>query len=323
MKIKLLLSTLLTVSLYTSTQASLVNKVKADYISSDYAKTKYPIVLVHGMSGFSRLGTDGLGIDYWYQIVPDLARNGGNIWTSSVSPFNSTEIRGEQLLQQIDEVIAITGQPKVNLIGHSHGGPTIQYIEGVAPEKVASLTAVAGAMQGAEFADNLLKDPTSAAKTIATYNMQGDMTSFFEGAPELKNDARAALTSLGIKSSTEFNKKYGSAAIPKNCNIPSSGQKITPNGIYHYSWSGNQQVTNIFDIIDTAQVIATIQTIGTTNNDGILSSCTMNYGQVIRNDYSHNHYDAINQYFGLRGLFSQDPVAIFRQHANRLKLDGL
>lgn len=75
----------------------------------------------HGMAGFNRVGTDTLGLDYWYQILPDLARNGGNVWATRVSPFNSTEVRGEQLAQQVEEIIAITGKPKVNLIGHSHG----------------------------------------------------------------------------------------------------------------------------------------------------------------------------------------------------------
>lgn len=73
------------------------------------------------MAGFNRVGTDTLGLDYWYQILPDLARNGGNVWATRVSPFNSTEVRGEQLAQQVEEIIAITGKPKVNLIGHSHG----------------------------------------------------------------------------------------------------------------------------------------------------------------------------------------------------------
>ena len=34
--------------------------------------------------------------------------------------MNSTEIRGEQTLQQVEEILAITGKAKVNLIGHSH-----------------------------------------------------------------------------------------------------------------------------------------------------------------------------------------------------------
>ncbi|MEX7542196.1 esterase/lipase family protein, partial [Acinetobacter baumannii] len=108
-----------------ATHATNAEQVKSSFVYSTYAQTKYPLVFNHGMAGFNRVGTDTLGLDYWYQILPDLARNGGNVWATRVSPFNSTEVRGEQLAQQVEEIIAITGKPKVNLIGHSHGGPTI------------------------------------------------------------------------------------------------------------------------------------------------------------------------------------------------------
>ncbi len=78
-------------------------------------------------------------MDYWYQITPDLARNGANVWATRVSPFNSTEIRGEQPAQQVQDIIAITGKPKVNLIGHSHGGPTVRYVVGIMPNLHQSL----------------------------------------------------------------------------------------------------------------------------------------------------------------------------------------
>lgn len=98
-------------------------KIEPSYTSSDYAKTKYPILLVHGWGlGFSRLGTQTFGLDYFYQIAPDLACNGATLFVASLSVANSTEVRGEQLLKQVDEVRAITGLDKVNLIGHSHGG---------------------------------------------------------------------------------------------------------------------------------------------------------------------------------------------------------
>lgn len=104
-----------------ATHATNAEQVKSSFVYSTYAQTKYPLVFNHGMAGFNRVGTDTLGLDYWYQILPDLARNGGNVWATRVSPFNSTEVRGEQLAQQVEEIIAITGKPKVNLIGHSHG----------------------------------------------------------------------------------------------------------------------------------------------------------------------------------------------------------
>ena len=49
---------------HASTQASQVT-AKA---SSQYAKTKYPIVFSHGMAGFIRVGTDQFGLDYWYRF---------------------------------------------------------------------------------------------------------------------------------------------------------------------------------------------------------------------------------------------------------------
>lgn len=36
------------------------------------------------MSGFIRVGTDPIGLDYWYQILPNLARNGANVWATRV-----------------------------------------------------------------------------------------------------------------------------------------------------------------------------------------------------------------------------------------------
>ncbi len=74
------------------------SQIKSNYVASNYAKTKYPLVFAHGMGGWIRAGTDELGVDYWYQILPDLARNGANPWATRVSPFNTSEVRGEQLL---------------------------------------------------------------------------------------------------------------------------------------------------------------------------------------------------------------------------------
>ena len=58
-------------------------------------------------------------------------------------------------------------------------------------------------------------------------------------------------------------------------------------------------------------------------NDGLVSRCSNHWGQVLRDDYAWNHIDEINHVFGLRGLFSSDPVSVYRAHANRLKGLGL
>ncbi len=129
MKYRLLIAGLLSTCALAATQTqAAASQIKSNYVASNYAKTKYPLVFAHGMGGWIRAGTDELGVDYWYQILPDLARNGANAWATRVSPFNTSEVRGEQLLQQVDEILAITGAPKVNLLGHSHGGHSIAYV---------------------------------------------------------------------------------------------------------------------------------------------------------------------------------------------------
>lgn len=99
--------------------------------TSNYAKTRYPLVMPHGWLVWSRIGSESFNINYWYQILPDLARHGSRIFAAQLSPAHTTEFRGEQLIAQVEEVIAISGQNKVNLIGHSHGGPTVRYVAAV------------------------------------------------------------------------------------------------------------------------------------------------------------------------------------------------
>ena len=157
MKFGVFITGLLLAGTCLSTQASTQASQVTAKASSQYAKTQYPIVFAHGMAGFIRVGTDQFGLDYWYQILPDLARNGGNVWATRVSPFNSSEIRGEQLLEQVNEILAITGAKKVNLIGHSHGGPTIRYVAGAGNGIVASLTSVGAPHKGSPVGDLILQ----------------------------------------------------------------------------------------------------------------------------------------------------------------------
>ena len=308
-------------TLNASASASGLQKVTASYTSSDYAKTKYPIVFNHGMFGFTRLGISSLGVDYFYQVLPDLARNGAKVFATQVSPLETTQTRGEQLLQQVDEVIALTGSPKVNLIGHSHGGPTIQYIEIVAPEKVASLTAVAGTFKGSKVADDMLDNKFSYAvmNTVGQYII-APLETLLEGNPNLPINFKNSLLSLSEKGSAEFNAKYPSAAIPTDCG---NGQKVTSNGVYHYSWTGKAQITNLFDVVDIAISQLAPLAYKNNDNDGLVNRCNAHLGQVIRDDYNQTHLDEVNQLLGLKAIFSQDPVSLYRQQANRLKIEGL
>jgi pimeloyl-ACP methyl ester carboxylesterase len=72
-----------------------------------------------------------------------------------VAPLDSSEVRGEQLLVQIERIRRETGADKVNLIGHSQGSLTARYAAAKRPEWVASVTSVAGPNHGSELADHI------------------------------------------------------------------------------------------------------------------------------------------------------------------------
>ena len=120
------------------------------FFSCNAAKTKYPIVLAHGMLGFDEL----FGVlDYWYQIPSALREQGGTVYVTEVSQFNTSVVRGEQLLDQVETIVALSGKPKVNLIGHSQGGLDVRYVAAVCPDLVASVTTVGSPHKGADLAD--------------------------------------------------------------------------------------------------------------------------------------------------------------------------
>jgi len=285
--------------------ASNTTQVKDNNVTSTYAKTKYPMVFVHGVAGFSRVGSDPLGVDYWHQI------------------FNSNEIRGEQLAQQVEEIIAITGQPKVNLIGHSQGGPTIRYVAGIMPNKVASLTSVSGTHKGSPVASLIMNVDGTVLGTAGSA-----VVNFFSGAitwsqgldpKSYPHDALAAGRSISVEGSTKFNTRFPMGVPTTTCGEGNYQEK----GIYMYSFSGTQAVTNILDPLDPLFAGTSLIVDIKGDNDGMVSRCSAKFGRTIRDNLPWNHADEVNQVLGLKSLFAPDPIDIYRQHANRLKLQGL
>lgn len=321
MKYQIFVTGLITVACWHSAQASNVSQSTATAISS-YAKTKYPIVFSHGMAGFIQVGSDQFGLDYWYQILPDLARNGANVWATRVSPFNSSEVRGEQLLQQVEEIRALTGAEKVNLIGHSHGGPTIRYVAGIAPQWVASLTAVGSPNTGSPVADLILKAKGTVveAPLVTVVNLVSKAITWAQGLDpnSFPHDALAGGASLTTTGSAQFNAQFPLGLPATPC---ADGQAVE-QGIYNYSFTGIGQVTNVLDP-DSALKVTSLLIDGGKNNDGLVSRCSAKFGKTIRDNYNWNHLDEVNQVLGLTNILAPDPVAVYRQHANRLKLQGL
>ncbi|MGR6872491.1 lipase family alpha/beta hydrolase [Pseudomonas sp. HK3] len=283
---------------------------------SNYTKTKYPIVLAHGLLGFDQL----LGVDYWYKIPQDLRSDGATVYVTQVSNTNYTEVRGEQLISQIENILAVDGASKVNLIGHSHGGPTIRYVASVRPDLVASVTTVAGANNGSSTADFLRQIPEGSpleGLALSIMNSFSAVLDFLSGGGYTP-DALGALTALTTEGAQVFNAQHPQGMPTTACG---EGAYVV-NGIRYYSWGGGSLLTNVLDITDPALALTSIP-FGSEDNDGLVGTCDNHLGQVIRDNYRMNHLDAVNQILGLHHLFETDPITTYRNHANRLKNAGL
>lgn len=276
-----------------------------------YTQTKYPIVLAHGLFGFNSIGP----VEYFYGIPSALRSGGAQVYTTTVSAANSTEVRGEQLLSQVKQIIAATGKGKVNLIGHSHGGPTSRYVASVRPDLVASVSSVAGVNKGSKVADIAQGLVPGVSATLA--NAVAAMINFLSGGSGLPQNGAAALASLTTAGTNAFNARHPAGLPTSACG---EGAYVV-NGVHYFSWSGGKTWTNAFDIADPF-MLATGLAFGE-KNDGLVASCKSHLGRTIRDDYGMNHLDEVNQMVGIVNLFETSPVTVFRQQANRLQALGL
>ena len=286
-------------------------------INCTYTKTKYPIVLEHGLAGFNELF---FVYDYWFGIVSALQDGGATVFTPTVSQLNSTALRGEQLIAQIETITAITGKPKVNIIGHSHGGLDARYVAAVRPDLVASVSSVAGPHKGAALADYLRAHVQNGSFTETVLslfaNSLGTVIGLLTGHTN-PQDAIVALDSLTTAGLATFNAQY-----PQGLPTTACGQGATKvNGIRYYSWSGTGVLTNGLDVSDGPLGLSAL--VYPESNDGLVGRCSSHLGQVIRDNYFQNHLDEVNQILGLVSIFESSPPSIFRAHANRLKSAGL
>ncbi|MBH1971851.1 triacylglycerol lipase [Moraxellaceae bacterium AER2_44_116] len=283
--------------------------------ASTYSQTKYPIVLAHGMFGFKSLL--GGAIDYWYQIPSDLQANGAKVYVTQVAALESSDVRGEQLLTQVKNILAITGAAKVNLMGHSHGGHSIRYVAAAIPTKVASVTAIGSPVKGAPVADLITKTGPLSAVAYGALNALASVIELFNGAGSYNQSAKNSIAALSTSGSAAFTAKYPAGVPTTACGSGAA----TVNNIKFYSWGGTSPLTNVLDPTDALLGLTSLVT--SQANDGLVTQCSSHLGVVLRDNYSMNHLDEVNLMFGLRHIFATDPKSVYREHANRLKLAGL
>lgn len=289
------------------------------------ATTHYPILLVHGLFGFERLGS----VPLFHDVRQALRSAGASVFVPYLTASHSNEVRGEQLLAQIQRVLEGTGANKVNLIGHSQGALAARYAAATAPGKVASVTSVSGPNHGSELADLLRKAltpgdlPEIVAETIAT--LFADLLSLLSGKRRLPPTAIAGLNALTTQSVGAFNQKYPQG-LPQTWGGKGREQV---NGVRYYSWSGILQGKRRDEALDAAdpshgllRALSRYFTLEPLQNDGLVGRYSSHLGTIIRSDYPLDHLGTLRQATGLDAK-RIDPIDLYVQHAERLKKAGL
>jgi triacylglycerol lipase len=190
---------------------------------------RYPVLLVNGID------TSPL-FRYSPRIVSTMHEAGGHrVFLATLTPYETPQVRAPELWKRIEEVLAETGAPKVNLICHSLGGLDCRYLVsanglaadlGVAPDTmaaaVASITTIGTAHRGTRVADVLLGlapdgDRGRVVNDFAT--LAGD--AFSKDRIDGDVHVRAALRTLTVAAAPAFNASITDA-----------------DGVLYQSWAG-------------------------------------------------------------------------------------
>jgi len=289
------------------------------------ADTHHPILLVHGLFGFDRIGN----IELFHDVKQALRNAGARVFVPHLSASHSNETRGEQLLAQIERVLQGTGASKVNLIGHSQGALAARYAGAVAPKWVSSVTSVSGPNHGSEMADYLRKAlipgqlPEHVAEMVAT--LFAEFLALLGGHRQLPQNALAALNALTTEGVSAFNGKYPQG-LPKIRGGQGCGLE---NGVRYYSWSGTLQgsilqggLKSINPLHNCLRALSRYFVHEADQNDGMVGRYSSHLGTVIRSDYPLDHLETLRQ-TSVLAAHPIDPIDLYVQHAERLKKAGL
>lgn len=260
----------------------------------------YPIVFVHGFSGFNSLGP----LEYFFRVLDSLHEEGETlIFAPAIPAYNSIEARAEVLAAQIDQILAETGATKVHLIAHSQGGLDSRHVISTLgyADRVATLTTVATPHRGTPLADYVLRLPEDTldpvARTLAwMIGALDDPESSGGDDDNWRQDMDASATSLATYNMQAYNDSH-----PDDPRVPifsyvgvSNLQKA--NDICEHSDWGRLRRVDILDplLLGSSAVLSGWDPFDRIPNDGIVPSASMVWGHFV-GCIPADHFDQIGQ----------------------------
>ena len=184
---------------------------------ANICKTKYPIVLIHGI--FFR---DSNIFNYWGRVPHTLKLHGAVIHYGQHQSALTVKESARELAYKIKLIIDRTGCEKVNIIAHSKGGLDCRYAIsefGIAPY-IASLTTINTPHRGCIFAEKLLYAMPENVKNKVASAYNATLRAIGDETP----DFLAAVNDLTAESCKKLNEKL---SFPSGIYTQSVGSVMT------------------------------------------------------------------------------------------------
>ncbi len=221
-----------------------------------------------------------------------------------LSATHDNEVRGNQLLAQVERVLEGTGARKVNLIGHSQGALAARYAAAAAPHSVASVTSVSGPNHGSELADFLRKALTpgrlpehvgrDGGRPSSPTSSRCSATTQYQ-----PQNAIAALNALTTQGVGAFNRQIPARAS----RTPGVARAANGSTVFvTIPWSGVLQAKArrrgsklVTRPTACCRALSRYFTTEPVQNDGMVGRYSSHLGTVIRSDYPLDHLDTLRQ----------------------------
>ena len=256
----------------------------AQNLPASELRTRYPILLAHGMCGFDRIGP----VEYYLGVQEHMESSGFEVYTSEVAPLDSSYRRAGQLR----DFILRTTSGKVNIIAHSQGGLDSRYLVaalGMA-DHVASITTVSTPHRGSHLADLVLGLAGDRGQALAQ-RVLGVIGMDIEGMREVTVEGMAS-----------FNEKF-----------------LDHPDVIYWSWGFDARAEGYSMWAPLFPIWAIIEAVEGTN-DSLVSTASASWGEYLGTPGA-DHWSEVGQPLGRTSSF--DHLEFFLQEALRLEEMGL
>lgn len=277
------------------------HKLNMDRKHEELCKTKYPILMVHGI--FFR---DWKNFNYWGRIPKELEGSGATIYYGNHQSSASVEQCAGELKQCILDIVEKTGCEKVNIIAHSKGGLDSRYAVSCLGmgKHVASLTTINTPHQGCNYVHKLLNK--ISPKKIAA--LEKKYASLFTKLGDENPDFLSGLKDL---TDTECSRLNGI-------------MKDDPDVLYQSVGSRMRSPSSAVFPLNAGYCI--MKFFGGGDNDGLVSTNSMEWGQFLgvlspKGKRGISHGDVID--LTRKNIEGFDVCEFYVDLVNKLKLKGL